>query len=147
MWKRDISFLHCKCILILMLPSQRICTALAQIRINLKDSHCHLWPRQLFCLQQWPVPAALKENGKAYSQQLFNNRPWGKVSSQASLNVGFILKFLQNLFFSGHLNWCLHCGLGFTARVFLGWPHIFQCLHSWMGRAESRSCALSDCWE
>lgn len=33
---------------------------------------------------------------KAYSQQLFNNRPLGELSSQASLSVGFILKFLLN---------------------------------------------------
>lgn len=42
------------------------------------------------------ISCSKREQKKAYSQQLFNNRALGEVSSQASLSVGFILKFLLN---------------------------------------------------
>lgn len=53
-------------------------------------------------LSAFPSPAMVstscskREQKKAYSQQLFNNRALGEVSSQASLSVGSILKFLLN---------------------------------------------------
>lgn len=70
---------------------------------------------------------------KTNSQQLFNNRPLGEVSSQASLNVGFVLEFLLNFSDSILASLSGDCTVDWAfspARVFLGWPQLLQCLRS-----------------
>lgn len=83
---------------------------------------------------------------KVYSQQLFNNRPLGEVSSQASLNVGFILKFLLNFSDSilASLSGVCTVDWAFQQGFSLAGSSSFNArTHGWVWqRAEAEACGL-----
>lgn len=84
-----------------------------------------------------------QQQKKAYSQELFNNKPLGEISSQASFKFWLHSEIPSKLlrFYSGPIVWCLHCRVCFPVTVFLGWPQLLQCPHSWLALAAGRDCA------